>query len=315
MKKKVLSALAAALILSTASSTTSAREIDDQLTFDAETSYYFLHNGLAGRKNSNALELRLAPTVTLNDNLTLKSRLVGWWDLNDGDADFDSRLSYIYLEGDIGAYNIKAGRVQLATQADRNPVSGSMVAEDAFKGVQVSTGLELDNGADATFIVNAGKLHDPTYIGLEALYDSNENLTGGVGYHYLKKNSFKSNVFTLGAGYQVNEDWNLYGAYAHNSKANFEKNAYNIEAAYLGADSEIPDTWGAFVAYRYLGTNVLDNNENDMFNFARGLKGINVGGTWTPIENSLLKVSYMHGKRITGNDSTNIFLARASLFF
>lgn len=317
MKKLILPALTTALILGAASSPSFAMELGDGFTLDAEGRYYFLHTDIAKSKDHHSiLEARLSPTYEFNENWTLKSRLVGYWDIDDGDADFDSGLSYVYVETNFNEYQARAGRVQLVSQADRNPNSGSMVFDGAFKGVQVSTDMETSQGSDLKFIVNAGKYHDPTYIAAEALYDSNENLTAGIGYHYLKKGSAKANILTLGAGYDVNEDWGVYGAYAHNSKSSFQKNAYNIEATYLGADKDVKNSWGAFAAYRYLGAGTTFSEENEIFGVARGFKGIDFGGTWTPINDATVKLSYFDGKGISNSSvKAKIFYARASVFF
>ena len=392
MKKKIISALMAALVVGVASPTFAA-EIDDQVKelrdrvtelerdsqynrnrvaeLERDSQYNRnrvaeLEDELADRNSSGnwtdkfdvkgelrfrfwnlkeiadrtRLEMRIMPTMQITDNLALKSRFTGSYENMNDDASSSWAMNYAYLEGNFDQFYVSAGKVPLLTKADSNPNSGSMIFDDYFSGVQVGT----TNG-NFDFNINLGRtkatrgamdnllsllddyytktqrdvileaLGTSTYVGGEAVYKSDdEKFNVGAGYHYLKTNGAKSNVLALGGGYQLTDDVAVYGAYAHNSKAGDKKNAYNIEGTYLGAKRDEPGTWGAYVAYRYVPIGVGPAPSYDTFKLPHK-KGFEFGGTWTPVENTLIKASYFHGKSFIDNINDRTFFARASFFF
>ena len=356
MKKKIISALMAALVVGVASPTFAA-EIDDQVkelrdrvtelerdsqynrnrVAELERDNQYNRNRVAeledeiAERNSNdwsdrfsvngemrfrfwnlknqadrtRMELRILPTMQINDNIALKARFTGWYENMNDDANSQWRMNFAYFDANYDQFNVQAGKMPLFTNVDNG-----MIADDFFSGVHGG----VSNG-NLNFGVNLGHWNvGGHYAGGEAIYTSDdEQMNVGVGYHYFKNGGVKNNIIAVGGGYQVTEDIKVSGAYAHNSKANNKKNAYNIEGTYLGADRHEKGTWGAYAAYRYVPRTVGLAPTYDTFK-TDNKKGFEFGGDWTPVENTLLKASYFHGKTFDHvNDRT--FFARASFFF
>ena len=320
MKKIIASALTAAVVIG-AASTTFAKDFTDEFSLDAEARYTYAHIKFAKgvKAHPSVLELRLLPTYRINDDMSIKARFTGAWDIDADDTDGD--MNYLYLDADFDAYNFNVGKIPLVSWVDNNPMSGGFF-DDFFTGVQATT--EYDD--NFTLKVDAGRWNEikdtfggnhVTYISGEGIYtDDDERFTAGVGYHYVKNRVIgKNNVLMLGGSYNVNEDWNVYGAYAKNTDANALDKAYNVEAVYRGADTEEPGSYGAFVAYRYVGVTASPLGTVDTYRIFRNIKGFDFGGNYVPIENTLVRVSYLHGKNLINNDTSNVFVARASWFF
>ena len=320
MKKIIASALTTAFVIG-AASTTFAKDFSDEFSLDGEARYTYSHIKFAknAKSHPSILELRLLPTYRINDGFAIKARFTGSWDI-DGD-DTDGEMNFLYLDGNFDEYNFKAGKVPLISIVDRNPMSGGFF-DDFFTGVEVAT--QYDGNFDLK--ADAGRWNEikdmfggnhVTYISGEGVYtDDDERFTAGVGYHYVKNRIIgKNNILTLGGSYQLSDDWNLYGAYAKNTDANSLDKAYNIEAVYQGADPDEPGSYGAFVAYRYVGAFASPLGTVDTYRQFRNIKGFDFGGTYSPMEDTLIRLSYLHGKNLINNDTSHVFVARASWFF
>ena len=281
-----------------------------KFNLNGEFRYRFWHNKKASSKTSNnRLELRLLPTIQINDNLAIKTRFTGRYNHMEDDSDSDWKMNFAYLEGKFDNFQVNAGKMPFYTDADKG-----MLADDFFSGVQVKANVE-----DFDFKVNGGVWDGAAdglrrdYIGAEALYDLNDELKVGAGIHHLQRNGFKANILTVGGDFQLNEDWSVNGAYGRNNKGGNHKDAFNIEADYLGAKRSEEGSWGAYVAYRYVPSTVGLAPTYDTFG-TPNKKGFDFGGSYTPMKDTLLKVSYFHGKHFNHNNARTVF-ARASIFF
>ncbi|MBO4401782.1 MAG: hypothetical protein J5809_08050 [Selenomonadaceae bacterium] len=350
MKKKILSALTATLILGVVSPTFAA-PIDDEVAElrarlaqlerriaerDARIEYEservddlergvnrhtnqtnwaekFKVNGelryrfwnMNRRDDVSQLQLRILPSVQINENFAVKTRFTASYNMN-SDTESDWRANFAYLEGKFNRFQINAGKLPLFTEAD-----GGMVADDFFSGVQAI----VDVGDTAKLRGNVGHWDEKgDYLGAEVTVNPNENLDFGVGYHHFRRN--KDNIVAGGVGYQLNDDWKLNAAVAYNNKANSHKTAYNLEANYHGANRKEVGSWGAYAAYRYVGSGVGIVPTYDTYGQTANKRGFEIGAGYTPFTDTLLKVSYFHGKSFdAGHPTDRTFFARASLFF
>lgn len=356
MKKKILSALTTALVLGAASQTFAApiddevaelrarlaqlerriAERDARIEYESERvddlerdmSYRdsqsswadkFKVNGELRYRfwNSNRisdvsnLQLRLLPSVQINDNFAIKTRFTASYNMN-SDTESDWRANFAYLEGKFDNFQVNAGKMPLFTDAD-----GGMIADDFFSGVQ-----GIYNAENFNVKANAGHW-DVTgdYFGAEATFTPIEALDAGIGYHHFRGHNIggektKSNIIAGGVGYQLNDDWKLNAAVAHNNKAGSHKTAYNLEANFRGAQRKEVGSWGAYAAYRYIGSGVGIVPTYDTYGQTDNKKGFEIGAGVTPFADTLLKVSYFHGKSFAaGHPNDRTFFARASLFF
>ena len=276
----------------------------DKFKLTGEMRYRFWHDKAGNTKGSNnQLQVRFFPTVEINDTFTIKTRLTGTYNHMEHDNGSSWAMTYAYLQGKFDGFQINAGKMPLFTDVDKG-----MIADDFFSGVQFITDFD---GVDLK--VNGGDWKDSDYIGAEATYGLDEGLKIGAGYHHFQHSGAKSNIFVAGGEYKLSDDWSINGAYAHNNKGD-HKNAYNVEGNYLGAKRSEEGSWGAFAAYRYVPDDVGIAPTYDSYSISRDKKGFEFGGTYTPMKDSLLKVSYFHGKTFNHGNARTLF-ARASLFF
>lgn len=290
----------------------------DKVKWTGEVRYRYWNDKTAGQrqgKDNNSLQLRLFPTAEINENWTAKARITATDNMKD-DNSGDAALTFVYAEGKYDAFTVRLGRMPLVTQADAMVDSGSMIADDFFSGLQLTSQF----GDNITGYFNAGrvkKADKADYIGIEGVYDTHDALKLGAAFHYFKNfgaNDRKAHILVGGASYQINDDMKVGGSIAHNNKATDHKTAYNVELDYLGANRNDPGSWGAFAAYRYVGSQVGFAPTYDSYGAANNKKGFDIGATYAPYRNTFAKVSYFHGKSFTGGTDKTWF-TRVSLFF
>ena len=259
-------------------------------------------------KNPDAsnLQLRLVPTFKIDDHLTIRARFRGTHNTQN-DSRVLTRMDLAYVDARFGKVQANIGKVPLYTDVDRG-----LFADTDFTGVQFLTG---DRNK---FTVNLGNWSDYAYAGVEARFNTDQDLTFGAGYHYSKQqdvtNKEKVSVITGGIGYKFNPDLELFGAVAHNTEANNDKTAYNVELDYKGANRNVKSSWGVYAAYRYAPSTAARAATYNTFGQDTNKKGFEVGATWTPYKSIVTDLSYFHGKYFGGGDDRTFF-ARARAFF
>ncbi len=281
---------------------TSGDSLSDKLSIGGELRYRFWSRYKASDVSN--LQFRLLPTFKVDEHFAVKARINASYDMNNDTRTF-YRTDYAYLESKFDNFQLNAGKLPLFTNADEG-----LVADDYFSGLQAIAGEKIK------FAVNAGKFSGDNYVGVEATTNFNDKIDAGLGYHYFKPDS-SDNDFSIiagGVGFNINEDWRLFGAVAHNTEAHSDETAFNIEGSYMGAKKEEKGTWGAYAAYRYIPGNAVVAPTYDTFEQTVNKKGFEVGATWTPYKNTLTKLAYFHGKYFGGGDDRTLF-ARASIFF
>ena len=115
-------------------------------------------------------------------------------------------------------------------------------------------------------------------------------------------------MWSLGAAYRFDRNWNLEGAYAENTKADNFKTAHNIQLSYKGANRANAGSWGMYAAYRYLGENVALNSTYDTF--LNNTKGWDFGVDYTPLKNTYAAVWYFDGKQLANDKSAKVLYGR-----
>ncbi len=264
----------------------------------------------------NQLQIRLFPTAEVNEHWKAKARFTATNNVKD-DTTTDLALTYVYAEGKYKNFEIDLGKMPLYSNAD-----SGIVADDFFSGGRLIFGDKfkvLVEGGRWSTISNA----DPAdYVGADLLYD-NSKLNFGVGYRHFSSDALTvtnndgsddANIWSVGAGYKFG-DVKLSGAYAENTEADYYKRGYNIELAYAGANRKKEGSWGVFAAYRYVGANVGFAPTFDPWFGTTNKKGVEAGLTWSPLKNTLTKVSYFSGKTLDTKQDDKTIFARVSLFF
>ena len=301
-------------------------------------------NGKKTKDNADKLQFRLYPTAEVNQNWHVKARLTAKTDMSsDKGDDGNVKLTYVYAEGQYGNFDVKLGKQELFSTAD-----AGLVVDDYFSGAAVTFGKDfkttleagrwnLENANDnihgdydATTkkysVLDAVNDHAANYQGAEFNYAPNK-LRLGASYRHFNDAAFKdvatysngtsksddANIWSVGAGYKFDHNWDLFGAFAQNTEADNYDTAHNIQLSYKGSDIANKGTWGAYAAYRYLGENVALMPTYDTFQ--TNTKGWEVGADYVPFKNVYTAVEYFDGKNLATDRDANTLFGRVSFFF
>ena len=290
------------------------------------------------KKNKDNLVFRLEPTAEVNAHWDVHARLDASTSMKHDkggvdDTDSSVTLKRAWAQGNYDKFTVKLGKMELVS-AEGYTGAGNLVLDKEFSGAEVSFGKDLSVKLQAgqaklsdTFTkitdestVPPTVLFDPdtagraNYQGVELQYDKN-NWMAGLAYYRLKTDSFKSilkdkasamNIWAVNAGYRFDKNVLLAGSYANNNKVDAEKKykrSYQIGLDYKGADPMDKGSWGAYVAYRYLGmASVAATQDGALF----GTKGIELGTSYTLWNNVLLSAKYFKGKEIGDGDTNKV---------
>ena len=289
-------------------------------------------NGKKTKENADKLQFRLYPTAEVNQNWHVKARLTAKTDMSsDKGDDGDVKLTYAYADGQYGNFNVKLGKMPLYSVAD-----DGLVLDDFFSGAQVNFGKDLKTTLEAgrwnledanDNIKDAAKNDDAAnYQGIELNYGPNK-LRLGASYRHFNSAAFTvadkyndgtsksddANIWSVGAGYKFDRNWDLFGAFAQNTEADNYDTAHNIQLSYKGAETANKGTWGAYAAYRYLGENVA--LMPTYFTFQTNTKGWEVGADYVPFKNVYTAIEYFDGKDLATDRDANTLFGRVSFFF
>ncbi len=136
-------------------------------------------------------------------------------------------------------------------------------------------------------------------------------------YKGYKANTDEANIWSVGAGYKFDKNWNLYGAYAKNEKAEDFSTAHNIQLNYKGAQKANKGSWGAYTAYRYMGGNVAFAPTYETFLNAgvNNVKGWEVGTEYVPFTNVTAAAYYFNGKQLENDRDAELLFGRVNFWF
>ena len=100
---------------------------------------------------------------------------------------------------------------------------------------------------------------------------------------------------------------------ANNTSADNLDKSWQAIYSYKGAQPENKNTWGAYAAYRYLGTytSIFGTEDAQVV----GAKGWEIGANYTPFHNVLATAKYFNGKSIDSDRDTDALWGRIQFFF
>ncbi|MDD6120526.1 MAG: putative porin [Selenomonadaceae bacterium] len=285
-------------------------------------------------KNKNNVLFRLEPSAEINNHWHVKARLDANSNLatdtgDDGKVD----LKRVWAEGNYGAFTGKFGKFA--------PIDDDSIFDTQFSGAEVSYNKGAWNvvaaagrlsGADGWWGDSFVDTADYQYYGLgytmskfniaadfHRFETKDLNLLSGWSYAPYKKGlTDQADIWMVKTGYKFDNTSALNGFYAENHDAdNFEK-AYSAEYDYKGAQAANKGTWGAWVAYRYLGAFADPFSTFDAVKTNQ--KAWEIGANYTPFKNVVAQVRYAKGKNINdsnwynNHDVSNVF-GRVNFFF
>ena len=291
----------------------------------------------SARTNKDLLRFRLFPTAEVNDHWKVGARLQADTNMRTDNGDFGAKdnqkgkdkvvVDRAYADGTYGKLNVRLGKQDLFSAADEG-----LVFDTAFSGGIVTFGnvvkAKIAAGRMSDFASKEAGKEDVAgnYQSIE-LTTTQGQLTGGIGYHHVNSNYFKTlpsynkntnavdnaNIWTIGGSYKFDKNVALKGSYAQNAEADIYKKSANIELSYKGAKKSDMGSWGLFLAYRHLGKYASFAPTYNVG--AADQKGIAVGTSYTLFKNVLAKAEYFKGKEISTDTDVSKLFARVDFSF
>lgn len=313
----------------------------DKVKMTGQMRYDYWSNRYENRANDtkfNHVLYRLYPTAEINDHWKVMARLQGVWDPK-ADTTTNMKLSYTYAEAQYPGFRGDFGKMPLYSESDEGLImDGQFSGTQLFfgnklkavvsagrqdmtaDGYEVTCGSDADRGNAGDAKAALGRNDVADYASLQ-LMDSFGKLNAGVAYHYFKSADFayfrgydkkhkedKAGIWTLGGRYAFDKNTSLAGYYGENSKADAYEKTGSVELDYKGASAANAGSWGAFVAYRHLGSNAsFSPTYDDMW---EDMKGYSFGGSYAPMKNVTAYASYTVGKSLLTDKDENILFGR-----
>ena len=303
----------------------------DKVVFNGKIEYTYTSErtdpddtGKKSKENNDGYVFRFEPTAFVNDHWTLHARIDAEGNMKDSSSG-DFNMVRGYAEGDYNNFNLKVGKQEFYTN------ESGLVWDTEFSGANVTFGNK------ATISLLAGRVSadgiaveddsDPSsFQGVNLQYSTERGLYGGAGWYRVEDDDLKStayskhgdddkaNIWSVNAGYQFGEKANLWGAYANNTKADYEDYAWQAEFDYgtYGDNPEKGD-WGVWAGYRRMGSNTSFAGTYD--DVMQGTKGWFVGAGYAPFKNIGLVARYFNGDYITGGGDAEKLFGRVEFFF
>ena len=305
-------------------------------------------NGSKDRDNSDKLLLRLEPSAEVNDHWHVKARLDATTGMSDdkgaGDNHDEDKVSLkrVYAQGNYKNFQTQLGKFGLYTPEQGlvfdsdNSMSGANVTfgnalkatiyagridvSDQEKGYQLSN-RDFDDTANMQGITLQYATPASKWSGGAAYYHLNTNdfigltdgLNNGEGYTNGKNDEDNANIWSANVGYNFDNTSRLFAAYANNTSADNLDKSWQAIYSYKGAQPENKNTWGAYAAYRYLGTytSIFGTEDAQVV----GAKGWEIGANYTPFHNVLATAKYFNGKGIDSDRDVDTLWGRIQFFF
>ena len=305
-------------------------------------------NGSKDRDNSDKLLLRLEPSAEVNDHWHVKARLDATTGMSDdkgaGDNHDEDKVSLkrVYAQGNYKNFQTQLGKFGLYTPEQGlvfdsdNSMSGANVTfgnalkatiyagridvSDQEKGYHLSN-RDFDDTANMQGITLQYATPASKWSGGAAYYHLNTNdfvgLTDGLnnkeGYTNGKNDEDNANIWSANLGYNFDNTSRLFAAYANNTSADNLDKSWQAIYSYKGAQPENKNTWGAYAAYRYLGTytSIFGTEDAQVV----GAKGWEVGANYAPFHNVLATAKYFNGKGIDSDRDVDTLWGRIQFFF
>jgi len=320
----------------------------DMVKWNGKLEYTYTSQRVGGeaRENADNLVFRLEPTAEVNAHWNVHARLDASNNMKK-DESTKVELKRAWAQGNYDKFMVKLGKMELLS-SEAYAAPGAIVFDQAFSGAEVSFGKDLQvtlqagrvnledtfksKALDLDAVLRAdGDSYDRSktanyqHIGLQ--YNKN-NFVAGADYYRLgseafskgftKDNKERFGIWGLNLGYRFDKNSFLSGAYAHNTTVDDSawKKSYQISYDYKGAKSADKGSWGAYVAYRYLGgASVSATQDGALF----GSKGIELGTNYTLWKNVILSAKYFNGKSIdkdsAGKDKIQQLFGRVEFLF
>ncbi len=298
----------------------------DNVKWEGKLQYEYTRTKKDGQdaKTDHDLKFRLEPEATVNDHWKVKARIDANWDTVDdrgGEREIEGvkvhdnavKLKRAYVAGHYGTTHINAGLIPYYSEQ-------GVVFDGEFSGASVTLGK--DQPLAGTLLAGRARdIHEdaagaPSNVqGLNVTWKPSEEFSGAAEYYRASLGNDYNNIWGIGATYNFAKTASLNGGYWKNTTADnsVTDRAWNAQLSYKGAEQENMHSFGLFVAYRRLGTDVAFNPTFDAIK--KGEKGWEVGGDYTFAKNVVGTLKYFNGKQLSDDKKLNRFYGSLEYFF
>ena len=301
------------------------------------------------------LRARIDAHVDLSRDQSSDFNLVRGWAQGDYD-NFQVKVGkqplYTNEDGIIWDTEYTGGEITLGKLMDglRLTVYGGRLAPGTVNGAVRNAGSwngrqdgvsANDRWNNATGRIGGDGKDPSSFWAVNVQYDPGQKgLFGGAAYYHIKDDDFKTMTFfdeempnyayskkgnvdkaqiwSVNAGYRIGKA-QLWGAYARNSKADYEKRSWQALLRYGnlyggGNQNTKRGQWAVWAGYKELGSNtsLCGINWDDAY---AGTKGFVAGASWAPMDRVVVLAKYFKGKYITGPGDAERLFGRVELFF
>ncbi len=232
--------------------------------------------------------------------------------------------------GNLLKVQLFAGRLASGT------VNGAVRNAGAWNGRQDGNGSTNANWTNATGRIGGGSNDPSSFQAINIQYMPKEHgLFAGAGYYHIEDDDFKhadgakiysrhgkedkADIWSANLGYKFGRKAQLWGAFAQNTKADYEDNSWQALFRYGdlyggGNQSTKKGSWAVWAGYKKLGSNtsLCAINWDDAF---AGTKGVVAGASWAPMDRIVVLAKYFNGEYITGNGDAERLFGRVEFFF
>mgnify|MGYP000605091050 FL=1 len=314
---------------------------------------YENEKGSKDKKNADQMNFRLEPSAEVNNNWHVKARIDAFTD-SSKDTDATVKLVRVWAQGDYKNFQVKLGKLpfystETAGMLLDNQFSGAQVTFGNQLKLTAEAGRwNLNNAINQSAIYKAAVAKDEkdnllygddaaSYQGI-GLNGTAGKFYGGAAYRHFQSDLFKhvnevkesyksykgykantdeADIWSVGAGYTFDKNWNINGGYAKNEKADRFGTAHNIQLNYKGAQKANKGSWGAYTAYRYMGGNVAfaPTYETFLNCGVNNVKGWEVGTEYVPFTNVTAAAYYFNGKKLDNNNDAELLFGRVNFWF
>ena len=289
----------------------------DMVKWNGKAEYTIARYGAANRtdfdERTNKITFRLEPSAEVNSNWHVNARLDADVNIATDEAN-NVELKRVWAQGDYKNFQVKLGKF--------SSYDDDSIFDTTHTGAEVSFGKEVKGTLGYARINNkdAGWKFVPAADHLYAAIDYSKNkLDLGASYHHLKQENVageadnKRNIWKVKAAYRFLPTVNAAAFYAQNTEDIAQDKAAGVEVNYKGAQAENKGSFGAWLAYRHLGTGVDFYNTWDVTR--PGEKVFEVGANYTVFKNVILTGRYGFGKTIDNGDRVHNAFGRVEFLF
>ena len=211
-------------------------------------------------------------------------------------------------------------------------VNGSERNAGAWNGRQDGNGSTNTNWVEATGRTGGSSEDPSSFQAINVQYSPKEHgLFGGAAFYHINDDDFKNtsytkrakeddaNIWSANLGYKFGRKAQLWGAYAQNTKADYEDNSWQALFKYGdlyggGNQGTKKGAWAVWAGYKKLGSNtsLCAINWDDAF---AGTKGVVAGASWAPMDRIVFIAKYFNGEYLTGDGDAERLFGRVEFFY